>query len=109
MKRMTAVLVSLVLIAVVVFLASVALRGNAFAQPPSNEVVILRCAVSAPVSSIPSVMSASGSTGAPIVQRGTICAQAVSDLLKEGFALQDVESAGRDADTDLYYTLMSGN
>lgn len=109
MKKTVMVLLSVLLIALVLVVGSTRLGGNALAQSPGKQVVVLRCSVSAPVSSIPIVMSSSGSAGAPVVIRGTTCAQALADLLSDGFGIQTVESAGRDNDTDLYYTLASSN
>lgn len=106
MKNTLIALLSVALIAVVFVMGRETLADNALAQPPGNDVVILRCTVSDQVSSMPTVMSMSGSVTAPAVTRGTDCAQAVADLLNLGFGIQDFETGVWDGETDLYYTLV---
>lgn len=108
MKRLGVVLLSISVLVLVLILGSTQLGGNAFAQPPSAEVTILRCSVSAPVSSIPVAHSSSASANAPVIARGTTCAQGLALLLNEGFEIVALESAGTGDRMDLYYTLATG-
>lgn len=77
--------------------------SDADAQSPDDRVVILLCVQS---SSSPSmvVRSANSSEGAPTFNGGESCAQALADLMDDGFNIEDVEPAFRAA---LIYTLES--
>ena len=106
-KKVVAVL-SLLAIALILAFGSSLIGSGAHAQSPAVEVVVLRCAISAPVSSIPIVHSSNGSANAPEIRRGTTCAQGLATLIGLGFEIQAVEAAGVDnVETDLYYTLVS--
>lgn len=108
MKKIAVLLSSIVVLVFVLTAANSGLGDSALAQPPANEVVVLRCSVSASISGLPIVTSADSSVNAPTVGQGTRCAQGLSALLSDGFKIEVVESAGRpDGVTDLYYTLVS--
>jgi len=61
-------------------------NGSVFAQNVRNQVVILNCETDIVSSGHPNtVIASSSSAGAPVVNLGTDCAQALTDVLNAGF------------------------
>jgi hypothetical protein len=70
-----------------------------------GEVIVLRCSISASVTSRPIVTAFDGSAAEPVVAQGALCASALADLIQAGYTIDFVESAGGVYKTDLFYTL----
>jgi hypothetical protein len=104
-KRTGVGIVAILAVTFILVAGSTQLGSEAHAQPPLGEVIILRCSISASVTSRPIVTAFDGSAAEPVVAQGALCAGALADLVQAGYMIDFVESAGGPHQTDLFYTL----
>lgn len=92
--QMKRIVLSALLLGLVAMVGVIALKSDVSAKQPT-QVVILGCHVSnlpaPPFTLFNKVLLSSSSAGAPLVALNTDCAQALADVLSEGFELAKVE------------------
>jgi len=106
MRQNTLITIPTLLLFVCIILSSVVIANNASAESSRDqEVVILMCGTRFDLNPpVMSVMASSSSSNAPTVSFGTVCAQALSDILGQGFRIKDVQPTFGDG---ALYTLIN--